>query len=122
MEFWNEDMEEMQTMEFDSFEEAKAEVEFQELDPSKIQHVDGVLKPTPKLLTVTNHGQGDAFHLLATVYVEAMLPFDGIWWADRFDPWKLSAPRGVIVPKHIASWKIERDDDALDADDGADID
>lgn len=121
VEFFNEDAEETQTMEFDTFEDAKDEVEYLGLDPSNIKHVDGVLKPTPKLLTVTNQGQGAAFDLLTTVYVESMLPFDGIWWADRFEPWTLSAPRGVIVPKHLPSWKVERDDEARDADDGDDF-
>ena len=116
--YYNEDMEEDSEMEFDSMEDAVEEAEYLGLDASTIRHDKSVLKATPKLLSVTNKGNGLALQLLATVYVEAMLPFDGVWWADEFDPDRLSAPRGVICRNKVSEWTAEKDPHAQDADDG----
>lgn len=51
--------------------------------------------------------------------LDLVLPFwsrevhgiDGVWWRDRLDPAILSAPRGVIHPSAVASWRAERADD-----------
>lgn len=39
---------------------------------------------------------------LATVWAEDA-GYDGIWWEDELDVWKLSAPRGVIFPAALAT-------------------
>lgn len=42
-------------------------------------------------------------------FVEDYLPeADGIWWADEYAPYELSAPRGVIFLRQLASWKRTR--------------
>ena len=117
--YYDEDFEEDREMEFDTHEDAVEEATYLGLDPATIKHDKAVLKPTPKLLSVTNNGRGDALHLLSTIYVEAMLPFDGVWWADEFDPDRLSAPRGVICRGKVSEWTAEKDPHAQDADDGA---
>lgn len=33
---------------------------------------------------------------------------DGVWWNDQLDPSRLSAPRGVIVPRQISSLSYRR--------------
>lgn len=116
--YYDEDFEEDRKLEFDTQEEAAEEAVYLGADPARITHVRGVLKPTPKLLSVTNKGTGDTLQLLSTIYVEAMLPFDGVWWADEFDPDRLSAPRGVIARNKVAEWKAEKDPHAEDVDDG----
>lgn len=116
--YYDEDFEEDRKLEFDTQEEAAEEAVYLGADPARITHVRGTLKPTPKLLSVTNKGTGDTLQLLSTIYVEAMLPFDGVWWADEFDPDRLSAPRGVIARNKVAEWKAEKDPHAEDVDDG----
>lgn len=116
--YYDEDFEEDRELEFDNQEEAAEEAVYLGADPARITHVRGVLKPTLKLLSVTNKGTGDTLQLLSTIYVEAMLPFDGVWWADEFDPDRLSAPRGVIARNKVAEWKAEKDPHAEDVDDG----
>lgn len=116
--YYDEDFEEDRELEFDTQEEAAEEAVYLGADPARITHVRGVLKPTLKLLSVTNKGTGDTLQLLSTIYVEAMLPFDGVWWADEFDPDRLSAPRGVIARNKVAEWKAEKDPHAEDVDDG----
>ncbi len=120
--YWNADLEEENFIECDSAEEAKGEVEhlteFDDEANPEITHKPSVPKATDKLLVLTNHGAGSAFELLVPVYVEAMLPFDGVWWSDDYDPDRLSAPRGVITRKKVSEWTAERDPNAEDADDG----
>lgn len=43
--------------------------------------------------------------VLTTVWVEEVATdFVGVWWDDDFDPERLSAPRGVIVPRAFGDW------------------
>lgn len=43
--------------------------------------------------------------ILATVWVEQEGEgLDGVWWEDDLDVDRLSAPRGVIVPRRISEW------------------
>lgn len=120
--YWNADFEEDNFIECDSEEEAKEEVahltEFDDEAKPEITHKPSAPKATKKLLVLTNYGAGDPFELLVPAYVEAMLPFDGVWWADGYDPDRLSAPRGVIVVNKVAGWHAEKTDGAEDADDG----
>lgn len=44
------------------------------------------------------HGGVDPTDLLLVAYVRACRPdLDGVWWADRWDPARLSCPRGVLT-------------------------
>lgn len=31
---------------------------------------------------------------------------DGVWWEDKLDPARLSAPRGLILPERLAAWQV----------------
>lgn len=42
--------------------------------------------------------------ILTTVWVNEATDFDGVWWEDDFDVDRMSAPRGVIVPRAIERW------------------
>jgi hypothetical protein len=46
--------------------------------------------------------------LLATVYAEDELKLDGVWWSDNLSPETYSAPRGVIFPPMVSTWKAEK--------------
>jgi hypothetical protein len=47
-----------------------------------------------------------ALDLLATIYSEDVLGFDGVWWQDKLDVSRYSAPRGTIFADKLASWRI----------------
>ena len=42
--------------------------------------------------------------LLAVIYVEDVLDLDGVWWQDKLDVFKYSAPRGVINRHKLKDW------------------
>lgn len=115
--YYDDEMEETRSLECDTMEEATEEAEFMGLDTDAITVDKGSLKATPKLVLLSKNAPG-GFEALVPVYVEAMLPLDGVWWQDNFDPSKLSAPRGVICVDKISSWKAVIDHSADDADDG----
>ena len=46
--------------------------------------------------------------LIAPLYAEKMLGFEGTWWEERLDPLSLSAPRGVIPKSQVALWTASR--------------
>lgn len=76
-------------------------------DPTPVQ----VLTATSRLEDATGQALADgndAFDLLATVWVEQATDLDGVWWADRHDPSRLTAPRGVIVPERLGRWEPTR--------------
>ena len=55
--------------------------------------------------TTVKAGDLHVEQILATVWVqETDNDFEGVWWEDDYDPDNLSAPRGVIVPKHLKTW------------------
>jgi len=39
-------------------------------------------------------------------YAEQVLGLDGLWWEDEYNPVLYRAPRGVIFPDKLASWKV----------------
>jgi hypothetical protein len=50
-------------------------------------------------------GQAHVDQILAAIWVDEKAPgFHGVWWADDYDPDRLSAPRGVISGSKIAEW------------------
>jgi len=50
--------------------------------------------------------------LTLTVFAEEN-GFDGVWWEDDLDVRQLSAPRGVISPRRLGEWTIERIEDMV---------
>ena len=68
------------------------------------------LKPTRKLeehLKTEGAGiLGVTDDYVAALYIETNHPeIEGMWWEDDYDPSRLSAPRGVIFTRSLASWK-----------------
>lgn len=112
---------EEQYMEFPTREEAEEESYG---DDAAIEEVPGATIGTVKLAqrgknpSVTRDPVG-VFDILLTVWVEDTTDLDGVWWKERLDVSSLSAPRGVIIPSKVASWKAEPADwaEAPDRDD-----
>lgn len=46
--------------------------------------------------------------MIAIAFAELELDLAGCWWSDILDPIRLSAPRGVLFPKHLDRWSIHR--------------
>jgi hypothetical protein len=68
-------------------------------------------KATPKLEKETIFHNIPPFltvSLLATLYAEVVLDYDGVWWDDVLDHWSLSAPRGVISSNKLNEWEITK--------------
>lgn len=66
------------------------------------------LIPTAQLLKRMGGGRGPlslGMDFAATAYAEDVLRLDGVWWRDRLDPERLSAPRGVIFASMLGSWR-----------------
>ena len=109
--FWDSELEEETYVEFDSREDAEAEVE--EYEDARVEEVPSALLGTSKLAlegmnSDVRDNVGIAWDVLMTVYVERETSLDGVWWHERLDVYALSAPRGVIVPDRLGRWEAER--------------
>jgi hypothetical protein len=105
--FYDSENDETRYLMFES--ETDARTEAAEYD-SKVIRQKNRFFGTPKLWETSLH-RPDAvmsFDLLCPIYAEQALDLDGAWWADKFDPDHLSAPRGVIVSAKLASWSFEK--------------
>jgi 8-oxo-dGTP pyrophosphatase MutT (NUDIX family)/GNAT superfamily N-acetyltransferase len=109
--YFDSESDEERYLEFETEQEARDEMEGQgegEVVPAK----GSSMKGTDKLKQRTKNPRADdmvvAFDLLVTVYAEEELDCDGVWWEDTFDPASLSAPRGVIFPAKLSSWRAKK--------------
>ena len=89
----------------DEYEEKLAE----EYEGVLFEELDNGLKATPRLMELSLVNIEPAMHLDIAVmlYAEEVLGADGIWWEDRYDPYALSAPRGVIFNSHMSNFTSE---------------
>lgn len=46
--------------------------------------------------------------LVATLFSEDVLHWDGVWWSELLDVSRYSAPRGVITNSSLAGWTSEK--------------
>ena len=99
---------------YHSEEEARAELGgYGDESEEKVEKVQGGVKATMKLAQRTKRdvkyiSPSEVYDLVVTVYAEDELDCDGVWWADTLDPANLSAPRGVIFPSKLSSWKARK--------------
>jgi hypothetical protein len=91
---------------YDSLEAAQQEAG----DPEDIKAIKGGYVPTNKLKQAANNQ-----HITPTGILDYVLPIyaesigvDGVWWNDILDVHKYSAPRGVILPSQVKTWKFEK--------------
>ena len=103
--WYDDEMEDDVCMEFTTYDEAKVEAEY----GRTIEVNKGGLLPTSKLISTSMQGRiepSQTFDLLLTIFVEKTTNYDGIWWNDKLDVMKYSAPRGVIFNSKLNNWKI----------------
>jgi hypothetical protein len=106
--FYNED-EQKAFMEYGNKEEAILEKEeYQTM--RKVKTIASTIKMDERVRSKLS-SSSSALQLLATIYVEDILKFDGVWWADILDVYAYSAPRGVIPAYRLSEWVIEKDPD-----------
>ena len=122
--YYDDEVEDTRYSDYLTKEEAEAELGGYGGD-EKVEPVKGGLTATPKLSQKSKRGKIDpteVLDLLVTAYAEDELDCDGVWWADDLDPENLSAPRGVIFPSKLPSWKkrkvqdVEDDEESLSDD------
>lgn len=53
-------------------------------------------------------GDINTHDILATAWVNQHTTLDGVWWEDTYNPTHLSAPRGVILLRHLHTWTKNR--------------
>jgi len=105
--WYDDEMESNICMEFTTYEEAK-----EEAGDDRIIKVNknGIL-PTNKLnlLSMQNKIEpSQTFDLLLTIFIEKNTNYDGVWWNDKLDVLKYSAPRGVIFNTKLNNWVISK--------------
>ena len=105
--YYDDEMEDDLCSTFDSMADAEAEYD-EELEHMDVTVDKGGIVPTDKLKKETRQNRIDS-----TGVLEFVLPIfaeqqglDGVWWQDNLDVQRYSAPRGVIVPSKIKSWKF----------------
>jgi hypothetical protein len=102
--YYDDELESEVYSDYETYEKAELEAD----DPSYIQTISTGLKPTDKLKSLTRNPNMTMTGVLGYVlplYAEYM-EYDGVWWNDILDTSKYSAPRGVIVPSKIDTWKF----------------
>ena len=108
--WYDDEMEDTLSMTFDSMADAKAEYG-DEWDDYDVDVDKGGIVPTDKLKKATGQSRIDATGVLdymLPLYAE-QLDLDGVWWGDELDVHRYSAPRGVIVPSKVDTWKFAKE-------------
>ena len=105
--YYDDEMEDDLCSTFNSMADAEAEYD-EELEHMDVSVDKGGIVPTDKLKKETRQNR-----IESTGVLEFVLPIfaeqqglDGVWWQDKLDVNRYSAPRGVIVPSKIKSWKF----------------
>ena len=105
--WFDDEMDDTLSQTFNSMADAKAEHD-EELEYMDVKVDKGGVVPTDKLKKETRQNR-----IESTGVLEFVLPIfaeqqglDGVWWQDRLDVQRYSAPRGVIVPSKIKSWNF----------------
>ena len=105
--YYDDEMEDDLCSTFNSMADAEAEYD-EELEHMNVSVDKGGIVPTDKLKKETRQNR-----IESTGVLEFVLPIfaeqqglDGVWWQDKLDVQRYSAPRGVIVPSKIKSWKF----------------
>jgi len=105
--WFDDEMDDTLSQTFNSMADAEAEYD-EELEYMDVKVDKGGIVPTDKLKKETRQNR-----IESTGVLEFVLPIfaehqglDGVWWQDKLDVQRYSAPRGVIVPSKIKSWKF----------------
>jgi predicted chitinase len=106
--WFDDEMNDTMYMDFDS--KSAAQEEF-DLDENEVEVITNGIIPTEKLKQLSQNPT-----LTPTAVMDYVLPIyaeslnvDGVWWQDTLNIAKFSAPRGVILPKMVKTWKVTKE-------------
>ena len=104
--YYDDEMDDTLCQEFDTYEEALAEV-IDDDEKDNIEKVSGAYIPTEKFKKET----GTVFHkdLIVAIYcINKNINVDGLWWDEKLDILRYSAPRGNIFDHIVHTWNIKK--------------
>ena len=91
----------------------EAELEMGDTGDGRVEEVDGFVA-TPKLKKAWKKdftgNIPDPLSIGVLYALEESTDFDGAWWNEDLDPWRLSAPRGVIFRSRLPEWTSKKID------------
>jgi hypothetical protein len=97
-EYYDEDLDVDNIIEFDSLDEALEEHNIEELTKFF------TYKETDKFSNIVGNNNKWNTELILSVYTNEMTEFDGIFWDEPLNAEEYSAPRGTIFEDKISSW------------------
>lgn len=110
--YYDDEMEDTMVMEFNNIEDIIGEIDgiYDSLDDAiregGVEIISDGYVITNKFKKLTNSEHID---LIVAIYCqETGYNTDGLWWSDKLDILKYSAPRGVIFDSKIDSWDISK--------------
>lgn len=93
--------------------QAEAERELEDTGDGRVEEVEGFVA-TPKLEKAWKKdftgNIPDPLSIGVLYALEESTNFDGAWWNEDLDPWRLSAPRGVIFRSRLPEWTSKKID------------
>ena len=104
--WWDDEDDREVSMLMSDQDEARAEAEDREADPPVAVETTVATARLAKIDSTARAGETDPDAVLP-LYAELGphgLDFDGVWWADDYDPSVLSCPRGVVSPSKVNRW------------------
>lgn len=94
---------------FVSYTQDEAEAAEEEESGAEVKKVKNFPIPTDAAMEKAGLHKGDrltSVHECLALLVAEEVGLDGVWWDDDLDEDRMSAPRGVIFPEKLPTWKI----------------
>lgn len=91
-----------------SYTDDKAEAKAERADGRDVKRINNFPVPTDAAMIQTGIILADRLsstHSVLALLLAEEQGLDGVWWEDDLDVDRLSAPRGVILPGKVATWK-----------------
>jgi hypothetical protein len=103
--WFDDEMDDTMSTEFDSLEEAQEEADAYGVEPEEVDSfvLDNKGKAYWKSAFSSKPSNSLAKDFAIIWFAEAN-GYDGVWWNDKLDPDRLSAPRGVIFQSKLPEW------------------
>lgn len=111
--WFDDEMDDTMNIEFDSLEEAQEEADNYDVEPEEVDSF--VLDKKGKAYwkqTFSSKPSNSFAKDFAIIWFAEANGYDGVWWNEKLDPARLSAPRGVIFQSKLPEWTKRKIDDA----------
>lgn len=109
--WFDDEMSDTMSTEFDSFEEAQVEAEDRGVEPEAVKSYvlakKGIDYWRQAFQSEPDNSMAAEFAIL---WFAEERGYDGVWWNDKLDPNRLSAPRGVIFQSKLGEWSKQKID------------